>query len=478
MQIVILGGLLLAVTLRNVPTVQGANILLAAAVGLYLLGTMVITRWNTSFGLRALRRKGRPMSIALRRHSLLVLVTRVWLLGGLAAIMLLGYGRWVAHDLGLEAIPLADEAVILMPFLAAVILVWLVDYPFHRAVRQHLRIRQRTEQADATCRPLRPVPTHRQYLIFNIRHHLLFIAVPIGLILLAHDVLALLVEESLPQKTAEAFMAAGPISVAFLVFLFAPLLVVRLWKTKPLADGPLRRHLETLCRRLGLRYRRILLWQSDGMLANAGVMGLIGPLRYILLSDVLLEEAPPEDIEAIFAHEAGHILHHHIFYGALFAIASMTLCALLVAWMAKLLGLPDWSAEVMALGVAVAVLAVGFGWVSRRLERQSDVIAAWACGQDEASDDPNRITHQGAAVFARALQRVGELNGIPLQQRNWRHGSIARRIAYVLYLGSTGGTRDRDDRFIRRLKVGIWLLVIVTIAVGAAYALLGGGLNF
>jgi STE24 endopeptidase len=342
-----------------------------------------------------------------------------------------------------------------------------MDYPFDRAMRGGFRpLRQ--DSPDAHGNPQAQVArrtwTLREYLGYNIRHQLLFIAVPVGLILLATGCLPWVVSRVTPDSLAEYVLPALMMLTAGAVFLFAPLLIARIWKTHRLPSGHLRDELEATCRNLSLTYRDILVWESGGMVTNAGVMGLIGPLRYILLSDALLEGMDRRDVEAIFAHEAGHIIHHHIFYAVLFALGTITICVSVIEQLSLVLTVPDWFVQPLAMGLLLVVWGGGFGWLSRRFERQSDVVAAWASGRRGEGDRADLITHEGAAVFARALQRVGELNGIPARQRNWRHGSIAQRVGYVLWLGSTSGTRERDDRKVRRIKWALWVLAAAGVA--------------
>ena len=47
-----------------------------------------------------------------------------------------------------------------------------------------------------------------------------------------------------------------------------------------------------------------------------------------------------------------------------------------------------------------------------------------------------RVCATGAATFASALDRVAVLNGIPHQERSWRHSSIASRIRFLTELAS------------------------------------------
>jgi len=459
MQIVILVGLLIALTLQDgcssaIPVIAAGPALLA-----YLLGAGILSGVDAALSVRALRRPGGSTARAVRRHNVVSLATRVWLLAGLAGVMLFGYGRWLHETLGGLPIPLLDEAAAAAPLLAGVLLVWLLDYRFHLAMRQDFAARR--AQADPFGEPSAAIRawSHREYLAYNLRHQVLFVLAPVGLILLARDCLLLFVYPRLEEQVAGLVLATGMLLAAGGVFLAAPLLIVRIWKTRRLAGGELREALEEMSRRLGLAYRDILVWESGGIVVNAGVVGLIAPVRYVLLSDGLIEHLDRRDVRVIFAHEAGHIIHHHILYAAMFAVGSIALIATGMDAVRLWLQLSEGWAEALTLAVLLPTWGMTFGWLSRCFERQSDVTAAWASGRTGDGEDPDRITHEGAAMFARALQRVGELNGIPSGQRNWRHGSIARRVSYVLWLGSTSGTRRRDDALVARLKVGLWFLL-------------------
>lgn len=384
---------------------------------------------------------------ARRRHSLLTLLSRLWLIAGQGALVWLGFGRWAA----LQMLPLAAKAVALMPFIAAVLLSWRMDYPLHVA---------RRAAAGAGAWRL------GEYLLFNVRHHLLFLLVPVGLIILLADSVRLYVGPLFADEAVrDTVIVAGDLIACATVLLCAPLLIVRIWRTERLPASPLRTELEAMCRTMKLRFREILVWQSRGVIANAGVMGLAAPARYILLSDALLDELAPDHVRAVFAHEAGHIIHHHIPNFVLFTIAAIGLSSGLAHLLTHLAGLPDWADQLVMLGLLAAAWAFAFGWVSRRFERQSDVTGAWAAGNAEAYAD-GQITPEGAAVFAAGLQRVAELNGLDPAQRNWRHGSVNARVRYILSLAESGGTRQQVDRQVRRIKILLW------IAAGAGAALL------
>jgi STE24 endopeptidase len=137
---------------------------------------------------------------------------------------------------------------------------------------------------------------------------------------------------------------------------------------------------------------------------------------------------------------------------------------------AEALGLGEWAQAALPVALLVTTGGLGFGWLSRRFERQCDVIGAWAVGTEldppggDPPGDAGAIRPEGAALFARALERIAALNGIPARQRNWRHGSIASRVSYILWMGATRGSRATIDRTVRRIKRGLWLLLAAAVA--------------
>ncbi len=91
----------------------------------------------------------------------------------------------------------------------------------------------------------------------------------------------------------------------------APIFIVPLFfKMKPLDDNELKLRLEKLAQRAGTRVRGIYTIElsSKGTTANAALMGL-GNTKRIALSDTLLQQYSPPEIEIITAHELGH--HRH-----------------------------------------------------------------------------------------------------------------------------------------------------------------------
>ena len=463
MQIVILAGILVSALALEVSSRTAPLWAVIIAVGAYLAVTAALSRLSASLGLKAMRDRRSPLSDALRWHNTAALMIQIWLVAGSAALVALGYGQWIMADLGLRYIPLLGKLVVVTPFVVALILDWTLAYPLHRAMRLSL-----AQSAVLEGRPPTVTWTRREYLANNIRHHLLFIAVLVGLMLLVQDILVLYVAQLLPESLANYIISAAAVLTAIVIFLIAPFLIVRIWRTQRLPDGPLRSELEVLCRRLKLQFREMLSWRSGGVIANAGVVGLLPQTRYILLSDALLDNLPTPYIRAIFAHEAGHIIHRHLLYAAMFALATAVLCNWAGMSIAGIFGWGGWQEEMLVMALLITVWSAAFGWLSRHLERQSDVTAAWLSGTDTSGgeNDGDRITAEGSAIFAQALEQVAKLNGTSPRQRNWRHGSIASRVGYILWLGSRGGSKNEIDRLVKRIKLTLWAAVVAAATLG------------
>jgi hypothetical protein len=224
-----------------------------------------------------------------------------------------------------------------------------------------------------------------------------------------------------------------------------------------------------------MKYRDILLWRTQNNMGNAAVMGVLPRVRYVLLSDLLLERMDDEQIEAVFAHEVGHVIHRHMTWFVVFFVVFFAgLAALESIFQSDIKRMVDQFGEgtlglITVLGLAGAFLVL-FGYISRRFERQADVYAARTMEASRAAKEaesaaelepalafatdrggvavatalprsrtvrrrsrPVHSSHHvgryGATLFASALHRVAVINNIPVtcDQRKRRLGLIARR---------------------------------------------------
>ncbi|MFC2059145.1 M48 family metallopeptidase [Chloroflexota bacterium] len=144
--------------------------------------------------------------------------------------------------------------------------------------------------------------------------------------------------------------------------MLAPVLILPLFfKLEPLADSDLRERLIRLAGRCRTKIRDVFLINlgSKTTAGNAAITGL-GSTRRIVLSDTLLGNYTPEEIEVIMAHELGHHRHGDIarfivLQSALFLLG-FYLADVVLNWAVPRLGLAGIS-DVAALPLLVIVLA-------------------------------------------------------------------------------------------------------------------------
>jgi STE24 endopeptidase len=389
-----------------------------------------------------------------------------------------GWPLWFAIEA--PTLQIVGDLAVLSPFVAGVLAIWLAAFPIERDLRAQAVIHMSDRDGIPGARW-----RLRTYLDFNLRHHVLIVAVPMTLILYAANVTRGY-EHAISEWAGWVWAPDALLGLtALAVFLIAPVLLIRIWRTSPLDAGPMRERLEALCRAVGLRARDILVWKSDGVTINAAVTGVFAPVRYVLLSDGLLATMDVGQIEAVFGHEAGHVKHRHIQHLLVFALVGWLLAAGLMECTARLVAGPPTDATVVvsagaiegiqALGVAVTVLywGLGFGWLSRNFERQADLFGAQCvtpdpgecalpCGvhldTETSLEGPGRVCASGAALFAHALDRVALLNGIPREERSWRHSSVGSRIRFLAGLAGDPSLGAAFERRIRRVK---WATLLI-----------------
>jgi STE24 endopeptidase len=396
---------------------------------------------------------------ARRFHAALVLCGFVVLLTGC------GWGRFVEDHWPWPG----AEIVMLSPLLAALVLAWERFY--------------RLECLAAGSHFI----SKANFLLLQLRNHLL-IVVPPAFLWLVQEI----VESMLPPAAGRRpLFVACYFAILALALVCLPLLLRLFLGLRPLPAGPLRDRLTEAARRLRFRCGNILVWDTHRTMANALISGFLPWPRYVILTDRLLEELTPDETEAVFAHEVGHVRHHHMALYVIFCLSSLVLLgaaggyfrelagpyferyavggsdparyaagiagALAAAAGPGVLALPVVPVDpgaasvplitaanvVTVLGVAFYFVVV-FGFLSRHCERQADLFGAAATSSD---------------AFIGALERVALVNGIPREQggwfRSWRHPSIAERVAFVRLLGTDPQRQSRFHRSLRLFKWGL-----------------------
>lgn len=420
------------------------------------------------------------------QHRVLSVLRVATGVGFAALVFFTRWPAWFEFGKTSPALQIVGDVIVLTPFIVNTMALWLAAYQLEHALHTE-GVLVPTDQATPGGRSWRL----GRYLDFHMRHYVLVVAVPMLLILFASDLTRgygpRLREWTGWQWAPETILGCA----AGAVFIMAPAMLRHIWRTSPLEPGPIRERLEASCRQVGLRCREILLWHSDGMMINAAVMGVIAPLRFVLLSDALLASMSVRQIEAAFGHEAGHVRHRHIQHFLVFAVVGWVTVAGVMEFVARVCVDGDSTSRLSLAGVegvgiaaTVIVWGLGFGWLSRRFERQADMFGAHCvtpppqectvpCSVHPDAhttlEGEGRICATGAAVFVSALDRVAVLNGIPLEERSWRHSSIGSRIRFLTSLAGDPRRVVRFEAVIRRAKTALLIMASVGSACAAYY---------
>jgi Zn-dependent protease with chaperone function len=310
--------------------------------------------------------------------------------------------------------------------------------------------------------------SRRSYVLSNVSFNLPVI-LPWLLISLVLDVI-----DALPFQTPKDLLATPEGQLVFFscflgaLVVVTPSLIKTFWKCRPLPDSPARRRIEALCSKADLQYNQILDWPIfEGRLLTAGVMGLVKRFRYILVTQSLLKILDDFELDAVIAHEIGHVKRKHlllylVFFLGLILVSYAVFDLILYGIMLTDLALPltpDPKAQLFPYTPVLFVVAMAatlfvyfryiFGYFMRNCERQADLYAFSLLGT--------------SAGLVSSLEKIALYSGKSRERPNWHHFSIRQRIDYLEKC-------EVDDRWIRRhdrkLQAGIAVFLVGLFCVG------------
>jgi len=255
----------------------------------------------------------------------------------------------------------------------------------------------------------------------------------------------------------------------FLVFIIAffPPIVRSLWGCKKLPDGILKTQLDSFCQKQDFKADFYLWPLFEGRVLTAAVMGIIPGLRYILLTPALIETMTLPELEAILAHEIGHVKKRHLLL-YVFLIGGFSLLAGLLAepsihlllslgFLNGLMIKANLSAETVVTMMGAVPLLVAmilyfrfvFGYFIRNFERQADLYSLQALGSGDA--------------LVSAFEKISMLSGNIREQKNWHHFGIGERIDCLEDAGRKPDIIEKHNRKVRRSLVAFIAVLILTV---------------
>ncbi len=259
----------------------------------------------------------------------------------------------------------------------------------------------------------------------------------------------------------------------FLIFLFfvaivGPAMIQKFWRCKPIESGEHRKRIEDLCKKAGLAYADILYWPIfGGKMITAGVMGLIKKFRYILITPSLLRLLEPEEIDAVIAHEIGHVKRKHLVFYLLFFVGYMLLSYLMfdmilfgiiyaepVYWLINKTGFEQTTVFSTLFSLVIIIVFIIyfrfiFGFFMRNFERQADIYVY--------------TLFESAKPLISTLEKIVTTSGQSADRPNWHHFSIKERIDYLKKCESNPNWIHQHNR---RVKKSIWIYLAGILLIG------------
>jgi Zn-dependent protease with chaperone function len=279
----------------------------------------------------------------------------------------------------------------------------------------------------------------------------------------------------LPFETPKRFLNTTEGEVTYFLFfllgvvIFGPALIQKFWRCKPLEDGEHRSRIESLCHRAGLIYTDILYWPIfGGKMITAGVMGLVKKFRYILVTRSLLNMLEPEEIDAVIAHEIGHIKKKHLLFYLAFFVGYMLLSYVTfdviiftiiyaepVFWFINKTGFSQTTVisgitSVVIICVFLIYFRFIFGFFMRNFERQADTYVY--------------ALFDSARPLISTLEKIAATSGQSADRPNWHHFSIKQRIDYLNKCEKDTSWINRHDGKVKK-SIGVYLACLLVLGV-------------
>ncbi len=345
---------------------------------------------------------------------------------GFYAVLHFGWNRYVQTDLGLADVFFAPAVLLIAPWFAV-----YVSALFHRWRREESR------RPDPW-----PLPA---FLLFQLR---VFI-VPL-LPCLVFSITGWLTTFE-PTRFTMAAYPSLPFAISlvftFCIVVFSPFLIRLALASDSMPQGPLRHRFEEIARSGDFKFLDIRVARTHGRVMNAMFVGVAGRLRYVFMTDAILERLSDEDLAGVFAHEMGHSRRGHILLNmAMFLGMSLFMLITVDSDPAAASG---WS----AVFLYPAFIFFVFSPVAKAFESEADAYAGEILG------DP--------APIKKSLEKIGQMYPKRMKDGGLIHPSIEQRVGFLAAYFANPKLATEFRSRLKRIKTTIALFFLVPLLLWA-----------
>lgn len=428
------------------------------AVGNAWLNTLFV---STAFliicrsSFRRLARQAELATLEYIDHRVSIYINRLSMLAlGVFALIIYGFHlNQMFSDMQLfQQVPTLKAVMFLMVFVLYLVCIWMNAY-------------------DIQKRTFPKKISRGKYVLSNIMLSLPAL-LPWLIISLASDFLMFL-----PWPAFKNFITSPIGEFSFLAFiivavaLLAPLLIKKFWRCKPLPPGVARGRIEEICRQTGLEYSDILVWNLfGGAMITAGVMGLVGRVRYILVTPALLSSLRPDELDAVMLHEIGHVQKHHMIFYLLFFSGYMACNFVLFEPALYLLYIFQPAYDFLSMlkisksdayAIMLSTTIIGsfilyfrfvFGYFMRNFERQADIHLY-------------KYTADASSLIS-TFYKIAAYSRQAMEKPNWHHFSVGQRIRFLERCQSDPSAIQLHHTKIKKMMTGYLIIVLIIFSIG------------
>ncbi|MCK4801509.1 MAG: M48 family metalloprotease, partial [Anaerolineales bacterium] len=242
------------------------------------------------------------------------------------------------------------------------------------------------------------------------------------------------IQELMNKAVAQVIFVA---LLLLLIAIFAPMLIARMWDCESLGESELKDRILKFCHSQGVKFKKILSWNAlNRGLVTAGVVGLIKPFRYLLITPGLIRLLNLDEILAVVSHEVGHVKRRHLLYYFGFFIGFMVIIFGLLDRLMNLflntgfgfslvisssgefnLSFLSFLRIFLSILIFITYFRFIFGYFMRNFEREADLY----CFQSGINPD----------YLISSFMKLGARIGDDGKKFNWHHYNISQRIDFL-----------------------------------------------
>lgn len=305
----------------------------------------------------------------------------------------------------------------------------------------------------------------QHYIRSNIKFNLV-ILVPWLILTVIYDISTLLVPGLEDLINAPLFREVFSAIFLAVVAVFAPVLITRLWDCEPLPPSDLKYKIIAFAHSQGVKFKEIMSWNALGKgLVTAGVMGVVAPFRYLLITPALMNLLDENEIMAVVSHEVGHVKKKHLPLYLVFLMGLMIITGAVQDWILDFFLTTQKGLQIVfpgqnvintgfisAFSIPILLLIfVGyfrfiFGFFMRNFERQADGYCI------ESGIDPNHMIS--------SFMKLGVRLGDDGKKSNWHHFNLPQRIDFIKRAMADPGMVNLHNRKVKRW-IGVFAIVII-----------------